>query len=201
PRGFGKACGVMSEVSDKLGGSPPNIDELIRAVALRSDKYAFKVIFGHFAPRLKSFIMGQGTDPQLAEEVVQETLIKVWRKAEQFDPAKASASTWVYTIARNVRIDLLRKSNRPEPDIGDPAMVPDPEPQAHELISRDQEAVRLRRAVAGLPSEQGDVLRLAFFEEIAHPEIAERLNIPLGTVKSRIRLAMKRVRTELGEFQ
>lgn len=116
-----------------------------------------------------------------------------------FDPEKASASTWIFAIARNTRIDLLRKVNRPMPDLDDPAMVADPEPSAHQLVSREEESVRLRNVLTLLPEEQQEVLRLAFFEDKAHAMVAEELVIPLGTVKSRIRLALGRMRTELGE--
>ena len=143
--------------------------------------------------------MRQGTRGQLADEVIQETMVRIWRKAGQFDPARASASTWIFTIARNIRIDLIRKANRPEPDMNDPAFVPDPEPLPHDRLSREQEAGRLLDIVADLPAEQQEVLRLAFFEEKSHPEVAAELGIPLGTVKSRIRLAMKRIRNEFGD--
>ena len=174
---------------------------LLLAVARDRQREAFKALFEHFAPRLKAFIQRQGTDPEMAEEVVQETMVSVWRKAEQFDPAKASVSTWIFTIARNARIDLLRKANRPEPDMNDPALAPDPGPEVQEVISREQGAARLKVAVAGLPAEQQEVLRLAFFQEKAHSKVAEELGIPLGTVKSRIRLAFKRIRSELGESE
>lgn len=172
---------------------------LLSKVAEHQDKAAFQSLFEHFAPRIKAFIQRKGTDPETAEEVVQEAMVNVWRKARQFDPAKASASTWIFTIARNVRIDLLRKAMRPEPDMNDPALVPDPEPLAHDKLAHEQDASRLKRALSGLPSDQQEVLRLAFFEEKAHAEVARELNIPLGTVKSRIRLAFNRVRSELGD--
>lgn len=174
------------------------LSELVRDVAEHHNREAFASLFQHFAPRLNSHLRRQGASPESAEEVVQETMVNVWNKASQFDPSRASVSTWVYTIARNMRIDMLRKANRPEPDMNDPAIVPDPEPHAADAISLEQEAVRLRSALENLPDEQRIVLQLAFYEEKAHAEIAEELGIPLGTVKSRIRLAMKRVRTEFG---
>ena len=164
----------------------------------RQDQVAFRAIFDHFAPRLKGFLMGQGTSPQMAEEVVQESMVKIWRKADQYDPARAAASTWIFTIARNMRIDHLRKNNRPEPDMDDPAFVPDPEPLATENISQAQDAAALHAAMAELSEDQRAVLKLAYFEEKAHPEIAEALDIPLGTVKSRIRLALKNIRSKIG---
>ena len=177
------------------------MDELIVSVAQHRDRAAFRELFDHFAPRLKAFVMRQGLDSQMAEEVTQEAMVRVWQKAQQFDPSKARASTWIFTIARNLRIDFLRKSYRPEPDPDDPAMVPDAEPSGFAHVAQAQEAERLRAAIAVLPDDQRIVLHLAFFEEKTHPEIAGQLGIPLGTVKSRIRLAFKRVRSELGEDQ
>ena len=105
-----------------------SVNGLIAAIAQNGDKAAFKALFEHFAPRLKAFILRRGVSSDVAEEVVQEAMINVWRKAAQFDPAKASASTWVFTIGRNALVDLVRKARRPEPDMNDPSMVPDPEP-------------------------------------------------------------------------
>ena len=165
------------------------------------DQDAFRAVFDYFAPRLKAFLMGQGTSPQMAEEVVQETMVKIWRKADQYEPARAAASTWIFTIARNMRIDHLRKANRPEPDMNDPAFVPDPEPLATETISQAQDSAQLYSAMAELSEDQRAVLKLAYFEEKAHPEIAEALGIPLGTVKSRIRLALKNIRSRIGDSE
>ncbi len=175
------------------------LNGLLVAVAEERDRQAFQSLFRHFAPRIKAFVLSQRTDPGLAEEIVQETMLNVWRKAAQFEPARASASTWIFTIARNMRIDMLRKARRPEPDLNDPATVPEPEPLAHERISHAQEAGRLRDAIARLPGEQREVLRLVFQEDVTHAEAAARLGLPVGTVKSRIRLALKRVRSEVGE--
>ena len=175
---------------------PASMEELLLKVAT-GDRIAFREVFDHFAPRLKAYIMSQGSDLVSAEEVVQEALVKVWRKASQFDPNLAAASTWVFTIARNMRIDHLRKANRPEPDMTDPAFVPDPEAMPSEILSRSQDAKILHSAIKKLSAEQQDVLRLAYFEEKAHPEIAAALEIPLGTVKSRVRLALKNIRSHL----
>ena len=177
------------------------LDSLLVAVADSHDRQAFKALFEYFAPRVKAFSLRQGADPGMAEEIVQETMVNVWRKAKQFEAAKASASTWIFAIARNMRIDMLRRAKRPEPDMNDPAIVPDPDPPAHEVIHRKQEARHIREAFAGLPGEQQEVLRLAFFEDKAHPQVAEELGIPLGTVKSRIRLAFERLRRAVGENQ
>ena len=177
-----------------------NMDDLLVAVGAKQDRQSFKVIFEHFAPRMKSFLQSKGTSSELAEEAVQEALLNVWRKAAQFDPQKASASTWIFAIARNTRIDLLRKSNRPALDPNDPALVPDPPKAAFDTVAVAEETDRIREQVAMLPVEQQEVLRLAFFEELPHVEVARRLDIPLGTVKSRIRLALRRIRSEVGDI-
>lgn len=178
-----------------------SMDELLVAVAKNRDRAAFRELFEFFAPRMKAFIMRQGMDGQMAEDVVQEAMVRVWQKAHQFDPSKARASTWMFTIARNLRIDHLRKSNRPEPDPNDPAFIPDAEPDGYAHVAQSQDAARVQAVLELLPEEQRTVLQKSFFEEKPHPEIAEELGIPLGTVKSRIRLAFKRVRSELGEEQ
>jgi len=194
----GRATPPMNE-ADTGANVTDRLNDLLLAVGRDRDRTAFQALFTHFAPRLRVFMNGRRTDPNLAEEIVQETMVNVWRKARQFEPAKASAATWIYTIARNVRIDMLRKISRPEPDFNDPAFVPEVDPPAPELISQKQQAARLREVFASLPDEQRKVLRLAFMEEKTHNQISVELGIPLGTVKSRIRLALKRVRSEVGE--
>ena len=177
------------------------IDAMIIAIAEKQDRTAFKNIFEHFAPKLKGFLLRQGTDIQIVEEIIQETMVNVWKKARLFDPRKASAATWIFTISRNQRIDQLRKFMRPEPDMNDPAFIPDTEIAADDAIIKSERNKRLLAVISALSSEQQQVLKLAFFEEKPHPQIATELGIPLGTVKSRIRLAMKRMRSELGEQQ
>lgn len=177
------------------------MNDLLTAVAKRQDQTAFRALFEHFAPRIKAFMKRQGVATDVAEEIVQETMVNVWRKANQFDPSKASSSTWIFTIARNVRIDLLRKQNRPMPDMNDPTMVSDPVVNPHQLISREQEAELLKKNIVCLPAEQREVLHLAFVEDKTHAMIAKQLGIPLGTVKSRIRLAFRFLRAKLGDFE
>ena len=185
--------------NEGLKSDADHLNGLLIKVAVSQDKEAFKELFTHFAPRIKGFFQGQGSSSDKADEVVQEAMVNVWRKSHLFDPTKAKASTWIFTVARNARIDLLRKENRPEPDFTDPSFFTDSEPQPDEIYERDDEAQRLQVVLAQLPEEQSKVLRLAFFEQKAHAEIAEELELPLGTVKSRIRLAFKRLRKELGE--
>jgi RNA polymerase sigma factor (sigma-70 family) len=188
------------QVSAPVEMSPERLSSLLVAVGKDRDRAAFVTLFEHFAPRLKSFFMRQGTAQELVEEVVQETMVNVWRRADTFDPGKASPSTWIFAIGRNMRIDILRKERRPAPDLSDPALAAEPEPLAHELIARRQDTERLRAAMADLPEDQRLVLAMAFFEDKPHVQIAEALSLPLGTVKSRIRLAMARLRSSIGEF-
>ena len=165
---------------------------LIKAVAEKSDHAAFATLFAHYAPRLKSFLMRQAS-PEAAEEIAQEAMLSVWRKAAQFDSTKASAGTWIFTIARNLRIDRLRREGRPEVDMTDPYFDQD-EPTPDQNASASEEQKIIHEAVSQLPEDQAEVIRLAYFEEQSHSEIADSLDIPLGTVKSRLRLAMGRIR-------
>ena len=174
---------------------------LILAVARRQDRAAFAVLFGYFAPRVKAWMMRAGTTPTAAEELAQETLLTVWRKAALFDPALAGASTWIFTIARNLRLDLVRRECHPSdllpPEVG----VAEEAPPADRAYDQQEREVRIRAALADLPPEQAQVIRKAFFEDKAHGEIEQELGIPLGTVKSRLRLAMNRLRAALGDVR
>ncbi|MAZ04326.1 MAG: RNA polymerase subunit sigma [Sneathiella sp.] len=174
-----------------------DLDRALEAVAKNGDSLAFKRLFADLAPRVKYFLISRGLAESAAEDVLQETMMKVWRKASLFDPSKASASTWVYTIARNAKIDRLRKESRPEPDPDDPCYVPDDPETGEQAVSRKQDRERIRKAMAVLPPEQMKIIRMSFFEEKSHGEIAEELDLPLGTVKSRLRLAFGKIRAEL----
>ncbi|MDT6941025.1 sigma-70 family RNA polymerase sigma factor [Brucella pseudogrignonensis] len=175
----------------------PSLEELMLAVSSRRDVDAFEVIFKHFAPRIKAYMAKLSADTQTAEELMQETMITVWNKADQFDFAKGALSTWIFTIARNQRIDAVRRERRPEFDPTDPAFVPDEEQPADMKLSKQQSASQLRAAMAALPTEQCALLELAYFEESSHSAIAKKLNLPLGTVKSRLRLAFSKLRAAL----
>ena len=170
---------------------------LLTAIATQRDKQAFAQVFAFYAPRVKTYLIRQGAQESMVEELVQETLLLVWRKAALFDGDKASAGTWIFTIARNVRIDALRKIRRPEFDPNDPALMPEPEAWPDKILETGQMQERIREAVAHLPDDQAVVIRLAFLEDKSHSEIADELALPLGTVKSRLRLAMRRVRDAL----
>ncbi len=145
--------------------------------------------------------MRLGTDDRSAEEVVQETMLTVWRKAASFDSRQAAASTWIFTIARNKRIDRIRRELRPELDPNDPVLAGATPEAADVPLLRRQQDERLRAAIAGLPEEQASLVRLAFFQDLSHREIALEQSLPLGTVKSRIRLALLRLRRELEDLE
>jgi RNA polymerase sigma-70 factor (ECF subfamily) len=178
-------------------GRPPN--DLLLAVARERDRAAFAELFRHFAPRLKAYLTRLGAEGALADELVQEVMLTVWRRADGFDPSQASAATWIFTIARNRRIDGLRRESRPEFDPHDPALVPDVPEAADRLIETTQDTARLQAAISVLPGEQAELLRLAYYEDQPHSAIAERTGLPLGTVKSRLRLALGRLRKALVE--
>ena len=170
------------------------------AVGKRRDPEAFAALFRFFAPRLKNYFLRLGTNPRQAEDLVQETLLRVWDRAVSFDPMRAHASTWIFTVARNLRLDVLRGERHPEPEL-DPNVIerPDDDPTADQLIETVERDDRIRAALAVLPAEQMEILQLSFFEDVPHAEIAERLQLPLGTVKSRIRRALQQIRGRLGK--
>jgi RNA polymerase sigma-70 factor (ECF subfamily) len=178
-----------------------SLEEMIQAIARDHSRSAFAGLFKHFAPRLKSYVMRLGAEERAAEEVVQETMLMVWRKAARFDSRLAGASTWIFTIARNKRIDGIRREHRPEFDPNDPALVGvAPEP-ADMPLQRRERGDRLQAALSLLSKDQASLIRAAFFDEKSHREIASERSIPLGTVKSRIRLALSRLRRELADLE
>ena len=168
---------------------------LLRKVADDQDTDAFTALFEHFAPRVKAFLMKSGAEHAMAEECAQDVMVTVWRKAAQFDPSRASVATWIYTIARNRRIDMLRRDRRPEPE--DLNWGPEEEPDQFDVLGLQQESDQLAAAIAGLPEKQRIMIERAYFGDLSHSEIAEETGLPLGTIKSRIRLALERLRHSL----
>lgn len=181
-------------------GATTEIDDvaaLMRAVAEERDRAAFRTIFASFAPKLKAFLGRGGLDDAIAEELVQEVMLTVWRRAQTFDPRQGTFAAWLFTIARNRRIDYFRRAPRPLGDDPDPILLPEPQESAEGLVEARQNHTLVRSAMEGLSPEQLDVLKKAFFEQKSHSEIAAEQGLPLGTVKSRIRLAMKQMRRTL----
>ncbi|VTU22266.1 Sigma-K factor [Variovorax sp. PBS-H4] len=176
--------------------TPEELNALFRAVALAGDRQAFAALFKHFAPRVKAYLMLCGTGEAVAEELTQETMVSLWRKAALFDPDRAGLSTWIFAIARNLRVDHLRRAgNRTVADEDDQAsQIPDPLPALDEQVLARQRESRVRAAMSRLSQDQAHILRLSFFEEHPHARIAEELGLPLGTVKSRVRLAVSHLR-------
>jgi RNA polymerase sigma factor (sigma-70 family) len=170
---------------------------LLRVAA--ADRVAFTALYAHYGPRLRTYMRKLGADAAASEDLVQEAMAAVWNKARLFDPAKSNANTWIFTIARNRRIDLIRRERRPEIDAEDPSLRDEAPDSPEETIITRRNAAAIRTALADLPPDQADVIRMSFFEDRPHAAIAAALGVPLGTVKSRLRLAFRRFRTALGE--
>lgn len=171
--------------------------ENVRRVAANRDRAAFQELYKHFTPMIRAFLlksMGTGANRSEAEEITQEVLIKVWNKAASFNSSKASVNTWIFTIARNTRIDFIRRNDRNERKIAIEDIWHEPESPEPlvDLQQRRAEQV-IKQAMATLPDEQVQVLFKAFMEGKSHNEVAEELGLPLGTVKSRIRLALNKM--------
>jgi RNA polymerase sigma-70 factor (ECF subfamily) len=176
---------------------------LMAKTANERDRAAFSALFDFYGPQIKAFMMRSGFPSSAAEELVQETMLLVWKKASSFDVSRASVSTWIFTIARNLRIDRLRRENRPhvQSEPFDPSDLPDEPLTGEAIVMSSQRAERIRAALAMLSAEQAEVVRLSFYGDKAQTEIASELGIPLGTVKSRVRLALARLRQILDDLK
>jgi len=173
-------------------------DEALLALIARGDRAAFADLFGRYAGKVKGFLARGGAPMAEADEAAQEVMLAIWRRAETFDPAKAGAATWIFAIARNRRVDMARR-RRPAPDPDDPQFRPDPAPPADAAAAAADRDRLVRAALDDLGPDQLAVVRLAFYDGFSHAETAAALSLPLGTVKSRLRLAMARLRGALGE--
>jgi RNA polymerase sigma-70 factor (ECF subfamily) len=171
----------------------------LEAVGLRRDQAAFVALFRYYAPRIKTYLRRLGAEDPIAEELAQEAMLLVWRKSALFDRRRASASTWIFAIARNVRVDRLRREHRPELDPVEPDGMIDPTPAADDKVAAGRRDRQLRAVLSQLSVEQASVITLSFFEDLPHGEISRQLGLPLGTVKSRLRLALRRLRSLIGE--
>lgn len=175
---------------------PAELVRLLVRVGQYRDIGSFETLFRYYAPKVRAFMAMKTKDRQQAEELMQETMTSVWTKAIQFDPTRGNVSAWIFTIARNIRIDAYRRK-RPVFDVDDQALVPEETMPADREYEQAQEAEILRKALELLPPEQQDVLKRAFFEDTPHSAIAAQMGLPLGTVKSRIRLAFSKLRDAL----
>jgi len=170
---------------------------LVERIASHADKAAFTRVFAYYAPRVKGYLMRLGMGAAESEEVSQEVMVAVWRKAASFDRRQASVATWIFRIARNRRIDAFRRDQRSTLDTHDPAFQPQPDAAPDAATETAQREAQLRTAMAELPAEQRDLVRVAFYEDLSHSQVAERTGLPLGTVKSRLRLAFAKLRLRL----
>ena len=174
---------------------------LLESVAQRRDRSAFAALFDHFAPRIKGFIRRRGVEPAQAEDLAQDVMMTVWKRAALYKREQGAVSTWIFTIARNRHIDVIRREKRPEIDPNDPTLIDGPIPASDEVVSQTQISAKLRAALEGLPADQVDVLKMNFFQDKPHSEIAAELGLPLGTVKSRVRLALAKLRQAAQDFE
>ena len=192
----------MAPFEHQTGAAPLEADAdafagLVEAIAAHGDRQAFSRLFAHYAPRVKGYLLRLGLDGGRAEELSQEVMVAVWRKAATFDRSQASVATWIFRIARNRRIDAFRRDQRAELDAEDPIWRSEPEQAADDRVEASQREARVREALADLPEDQREAVRRAFYEELSHSEIAERTGVALGTVKSRLRLAFVKLRARL----
>ncbi len=189
-----KTLDKQADTSGLLAARADNpFGHLLLDIAQNRNKDSFVQIFEHFAPRVKSFLMKGGTPEDVADELAQETMLTVWNKAGAYDPTRASASTWIFTIARNKKIDALRKTGRFEVATTDTELL-HAQDTANASAMAAQETEMIADALQSLPDEQAMLLRKSFFEDKSHADIAKETGLALGTVKSRIRLALERLR-------
>ena len=173
--------------------------DLVERIAASADKAAFTRLFAYYAPRVKGYLLRLGMSQAEAEEVSQEVMVAVWRKAGSFDRSQASVATWIFRIARNRRIDAFRRDQRAVLDANDPIFHPEPTAAADQVAVAAEREAELRIAVAELPPEQRDLVRVTFYEDLSHSQVAERTGLPLGTVKSRLRLAFAKLKLRLAD--
>ncbi len=189
----------MQVLSQDAVAEAARLVALVRRIAASADRAAFAEVFILLAPRVKAFLIRLGCDGATAEELTQDVMLAIWHRAGQFDPARAAPTTWVFTIARNLRIDRLRRERWVEPDPDDPHFVVAPVDSAETDIEIAERQSRLHQAIADLPEEQAQLIHMAYFEDKAHIGIAAERNLPLGTVKSRLRLAVSRLKKALAQ--
>jgi RNA polymerase sigma-70 factor (ECF subfamily) len=174
--------------------------DLLRRVAEKADPAAFRELYQTYGPRVKAYMMRQGADAAAAEDLAQETLLTVWRRASLYSQDKGTAATWIFAIARNLRIDRLRREV-PWQELPQAHEQAADEAPADELLTAKERQAQVRAALAELPPEQREIVVLSYIEGLSHGAIAARLGLPLGTVKSRMRIAYQKIRTALEDLQ
>jgi RNA polymerase sigma factor (sigma-70 family) len=175
------------------------LDELLTAVGATRDGKAFTLLFDHFRPRVQAQLVRLGLAPAAAEDLAQDVMETIWQKAHLYDRRRSAAITWVFQIARNRRIDVKRRSRESCFPAEDFFAIPDPGAGCDERLDLRQRQEYVRTALSALPQEQLALVRLAFFEGLSHSAIAQKLKLPLGTVKSRLRLACARLQRVLAD--
>lgn len=174
--------------------SAPDVGALLAAVAVRRDRNAFASLFAFYSPRLKGHLLTRGAPSTIAEEIVQDVMLAVWRKAEQFDPSRGSVGAWIFAFARNAFIDRVRREYRPTVDAADPLLIGEQQPAADQLVLDAESHRELAAAVQELPPEQRHVLHRSYFQGESLAQISAAEGLPIGTVKTRARLALSRLR-------
>lgn len=178
--------------------SPSDHAALVMRIAERADRDAFVILFDYYAPRLNAYLQRLGSERAAAEEMTQDVMLVLWRKAHLFDPSKSQLGTWLYRIARNRRIDVARRGRIDILEMDDSTLhIADESAHADVQMDMDERAQIVRQAMISLPADQRDLVHLSFFEQLSHSDISARTGLPLGTVKSRIRLAFTRLRRAL----
>jgi RNA polymerase sigma factor (sigma-70 family) len=173
------------------------LDDLLTAVGVHRDDEAFTALFDHFRPRVHAQMLRFGLAPFAAADVTQDVMETIWRKAHLFDRRKSAAATWVFRIAQNRCIDVGRRSREHRYADADLFAIPDPAAGSDAGIADAQREEHVRAALDALPREQLKMVQLAFFDGLSHATIAAKTNLPIGTVKSRLRLAFSRLRRAL----
>ncbi len=186
-----------SQIPQRAPGIQVAMAVNLARISENQDREAFGEVFQHFGPRLKSFMIRKGADQPLAEELVQETMLTVWRKAQLYSTEKGTVTTWIFTIARNLRIDRIRReSSQQFTDLAD-YDAPSDDPGSDDQVMQMQQQVKVRDALQNLPEEQRQIIHMSYIDDMTQSEIADQLELPLGTVKSRMRLAYRKLRTGL----
>jgi RNA polymerase sigma factor (sigma-70 family) len=170
------------------------LDHLLTAVGTDRDDEAFTVLFDHFQPRVQAQMLRGGMAPFAAADIAQDVMEALWCKAHQFDQSKSAASTWVFSIAQNRRVDIHRRSHEHLFTDADLSLIPDDNADHETSIDATRRERHVHTALDALPLDQFKMVQLAFFEGLSHSTIAAQTRIPVGTVKSRLRLAFSRLR-------